>query len=322
MARACIGIDLGGTFIKFGLLGEDRQTGARLQLPTPRDGGAEAIIARMVEGARKLAAEAGLGREDLVAVGIGAPGPADLRRGVILAMPNLPGMENVPLARGVGEALGVPAYLENDANAAAYGEFCCGCGKGTRNLVLLTLGTGVGSGVIVEGEIVHGSHDLGGEVGHMIVQVDGDPCPCGQQGCLERYSSAAAIARRAREGVEAGRPSSLAEVLRRKGDLDAKDVEAACKAGDALAAEVWDDGVRHLAVACVNICRVIDPDLIVLAGGLAGAGADLLGPVGEHFRRLHWSLTAPRTRIVLSALGDQAGVIGAAAVAWRASRQS
>jgi glucokinase len=321
MAKACIGIDLGGTFIKFGLLDEDSRVGQGLQLPTPRDGGAEGIVGCMVEGAQRLASQAGLGREDLVAVGIGAPGPADLRRGVILAMPNIPGMENVPLGVRVGEALGVPAYLENDANAAAYGEFCCGCGKGVRNLVLLTLGTGVGSGVIVEGEILHGSHDLGGEFGHMIVQADGEPCPCGQRGCLERYSSAAALARRARQAVEAGRSSALGEVLRRRGELDAKDVEAACKAGDALAAEVWDAGARYLAVACVNICRALDPDLIVLAGGLTGAGAMLLDAVCRHFRHLHWSLTAPRTQIVLAALGDQAGVIGAAAVAWRAWRQ-
>ncbi|MCJ7543758.1 MAG: ROK family protein [Phycisphaerae bacterium] len=321
MARWCIGIDLGGTFIKFGLLDENRQPGGTLQLPTPR-GGAEGIIAQMVEGARALMAQTALRREDLVAVGIGAPGPADLKRGVILAMPNIPGVADVPLARRVGEAIGAPACLENDANAAAYGEFCCGCGVGSRSLVLLTLGTGVGSGVIVEGQVLHGSHDVGGEFGHMIVQPDGDSCPCGQRGCLERYCSAAALGRRARQAIEAGRSSALVEVLRRKGDLDAKDVEVARKAGDALAAEVWEAGAHYLAVACVNICRILDPDLIVLAGGLAGAGEDLRTPVREHFGRLHWSLTAPRTRIELSALGEQAGVIGAAAVAWRASRQS
>ena len=321
MARWCIGIDLGGTFIKFGLLNENRQTGGALQLSTPRDRGADGLIARMVEGARKLATEAQVRWEDLVAVGIGAPGPAELARGVILAMPNLPGMENVPLSRRLSEALHLPVHLENDANAAAYGEFCCGCGTGSTHLVLLTLGTGVGSGLIVEGRILHGSHSLGGEFGHMIVQPDGDPCACGQRGCLERYSSAAALARRARRAIEAGRSSALSAALRRKGDLDGTDVAAARQAGDALAAEVWDQGAHYLAVACVNICRILDPDLIVLAGGLAGAGAELLQPVAEHFRRLHWSLTPVRTQIVLSALGDQAGVIGAAAVAWRASRQ-
>ena len=255
-------------------------------------------------------------------MGVGAPGPADLQRGVILAMPNIPGMENVALRERLSEALKLPVVLENDANAAAYAEFCCGFGGGSGSLVLLTLGTGVGSGVIVDGHILHGSHDLGGELGHMIVQGDGEPCPCGQRGCLERYSSAAAIARRARQLLEAGRPSALAEMLRRKGELDAADVAAARKAGDALATEVWDQGVHYLAIACVNICRVLDVDLIVLAGGLTGAGDDLLTPVREHFRRLHWSLTPPRTQIALSALGGEAGVIGAAAVAWRASRQS
>ena len=321
MTRWCIGIDLGGTLIKFGLLDENRQTGGTGHLPTPRDGGADGLIAQMVQGARRLTAEAHLRQQDLVAVGIGAPGPADLAQGVILAMPNIPGIENVALAGRVGEALGVPAVLENDANAAAYGEYCCGCGQGSRSLVLLTLGTGVGSGVIVEGQVLHGSHDIGGEFGHMIVQPEGEPCPCGQRGCLERYSSAAAIARRARQLVEGGRSSTLAEVLRSKGELNAKDVEDAHKAGDALASQLWDEAARYLAVACVNICRILDPDLIVLSGGLAGAGDDLLEPVRAHFRRLHWSLTPTRTQVTLSALGGQAGVIGAAAIAWRASRQ-
>ncbi len=321
MARWCVGIDLGGTFIKFGLLDENRQTGGGLQLPTPRDGGADGVVAQMVEGTRKLAAEAAVPWEDVLGVGVGAPGPADLERGVILAMPNIPGMENVPLSRRLSEALGLGVYLENDANAAAYGEFCCGCGAGSRSLVLLTLGTGVGSGVIVDGQILHGRHDLGAEFGHMIVQVDGEPCPCGQRGCLERYSSAAALARRARQMLDGGRSSALEALLRRKGDLDATDIVAARRAGDGLAGEVWEEAMRYLAVACVNICRVLDPDLIVLAGGLAGAGEELLEDVTEHFCRLHWSLAAPRTRIVLSALGDQAGVVGAAAVAWRAWRE-
>ncbi|MGA2265741.1 MAG: ROK family protein [Phycisphaerae bacterium] len=321
MAKRCLGIDLGGTFIKFGLLTEDRTLGGTLQLPTPPGGGGDRVIAQMADGAKRLMESAGLKRRDVVAAGVGAPGPADFAAGVILAMPNISGMENVPLARSLCEAIGVPVVLENDANAAAYGEYCCGAGVGCRNLVLLTLGTGVGSGIIVEGEVLHGSHDAGGEIGHMIVQPGGEPCGCGQQGCLERYSSAVHMAGRARRMIEEGKTGALADVLRRHGVLDATDILATRKAGDALAAEVWDQGAYYLAVACVNICRVLDPDKIILAGGLAGAGDELLAPVAAHFRRLHWSLTPPRTQIALSALGGEAGVIGAAAVAWRASRQ-
>jgi glucokinase len=319
MAKWCIGIDLGGTFIKFGLLNEEGKIGGALQRPTPGGGEAEGMIAQMADGARRLVESAGLALGDIVALGVGAPGPADLSAGVILAMPNIPGMENVPLSHRLAEALHLPVYLENDANAAAYGEYRYGGGKGSRTMVLLTLGTGVGSGVIVEGQVLHGSHDLGAEIGHMIVQVDGEPCACGQRGCLERYSSATSLARRAVRMIEGGRASELAAVLRRKGTIDAVDLAAARKTGDALAAEVWNEGAFYLAVACVNICRVLDPDRIVLAGGLAAAGEELLAPVTEHFRRLHWSLAAPRTQIVLSTLGTEAGVIGAAALAWRAS---
>jgi glucokinase len=321
MATWCIGIDLGGTFIKFGLLDEDGKTGGALQRSTP-GGGAEGVIAQMADGAKRLVESAGLRLGDIVAIGVGAPGPADLSAGIILAMPNIPGMENVPLSRRLTEALHLPVYLENDANAAAYGEYCYGVGKGGRNMVLLTLGTGVGSGVIVEGRVLRGSHDLGGEIGHMVVQVDGEPCACGQRGCLERYSSATSMARRAQQMIEGGRASELAAVLRRKGALDAADINTARKAGDALAAEVWNEGAFYLAVACVNVCRVLDPERIVLAGGLTAAGDDLLAPVTEHFRRLHWSLAPPRTQIVLSTLGAEAGVIGAAALAWQASRQN
>ncbi len=322
MATWCIGIDLGGTFIKFGLLNEEGKTGGALQQPTPSSGGAESVIAQMADGARRLVESAGLRLEDIVAMGVGAPGPADLSAGVILAMPNIPGMENVPLSRRLTEVLHLPVVLENDANAAAYGEYRYGSGAGSRTMVLLTLGTGVGSGVIVEGQVLRGSHDIGGEIGHMIVQVDGEPCACGQRGCLERYSSATSMARRAVGMIQDGRTSALATVLRCKGAIDAADINAARKAGDALAAEVWKQGMYYLAVACVNICRVLDPDKIVLAGGLTAAGEDLLAPVTEHFRRLHWSLAPPRTQIVLSTLGGEAGVIGAAALAWRASRQN
>lgn len=317
MARWCVGIDLGGTFVKFGLLSEDRQAGPTFQLPTLVDARPGGVIARMAEGARQLIE--GRGGEEFVAVGVGAPGPLNIAEGVVVAMPNIPGMENVPLAARLSEALGLPVFLENDANAAAYGEFLCGSGAGCRSMVLLTLGTGVGSGIIIDGQILHGSHDIGAEIGHMIVIPDGEPCACGQRGCLERYSSATYMAQRATRMVRQGRASRLKAVLERKGSLDSLDVEQARKAGDGLAAEVWDDAARCLAVACVNICRVLDCDQIVLAGGLAKAGDELMVPLMAHFRRLHWSLTAPRTKIVFASLGNDAGVIGAAAVAWRGS---
>jgi glucokinase len=318
MATQCIGIDLGGTAIKFGLLREDGRFGATLERPTPTDRGCDGVVEQMVAGARELAKRAADDGDDVAAVGIGAPGPLRISDGVIVAMPNIPGMENVPLRDRVGEGLGLPAVLENDANAAALGEFLCGAGQAGEDMVLLTLGTGLGSGIIVGGEILHGAHEMGAEIGHMIVQPGGEPCGCGQQGCLERYCSATYMSRRAARRIEReGVSGPLADALKSKGEIDARDVERARAEGDAFAAEMWDETVYYLAVGCVNICRIFDPDEIVLGGGLANAGEALTAPLQEHFERLHWSMAPPATSIALARLGNDAGAAGAAGVAWR-----
>ena len=183
---------------------------------------------------------------------------------------------------------------------------------------MLTLGTGVGGGIVIAGQLARGAHGIGAEPGHMIVEPDGEPCPCGQRGCLERYASASALARYARRLIEQdGRKSSLVDLLGRKGDLDAADINNARRAGDDLAAEVWDRAIRYLALGCVSITRLIDPDLIVLGGGMAKAGDDLTEPLRRHFSRLHWTIDTQKTSLVLASLGNDAGVVGAAGAAWK-----
>jgi glucokinase len=211
--------------------------------------------------------------------------------------------------------------LENDANAAAYGEFLCGAGKGSKDMVLLTLGTGVGSGIIVGGRLLYGSHEIGGELGHIILVPGGELCGCGQRGCLERYCSATFMALLATRMIRDGRDSSLKSLLESKGMIDTRDIKAAGKAGDPLAEEVWDRGTYYLALGCVNICRIFDPERIVFSGGLTKAGEDLMVPLTKHFAQLHWTLTPIRTELRIAELGNDAGVIGAAGVAWRAFRQ-
>jgi len=183
-------------------------------------------------------------------------------------------------------------------------------------MVMITLGTGVGSGIILNGRIFDGSHELGAELGHMIVQPGGRLCGCGQKGCLEQYSSASSLAQIAVEMIaEKDDDGILAKKLKTAGSIDARDVNEARLQGDNLAAEVWYIATGHLALGCVNICRAFDPCIIVLGGGLAKAGDDLLTPVTEQFRQLHWSLTDVKTEIVLAHLGNDAGVIGAAGAA-------
>jgi glucokinase len=322
MGKWCVGIDLGGTYVKFGLLDENLRPGRTIELPTPGQEGPEALVQQMVAGVRQLMAANALACGDVSAVGIGSPGPIDIPQGIIIDAPNIPGMRNFPLRDSISRALGLPAVLENDANAAAYGEYLAGAGRGTRIMVMLTLGTGVGSGIIIDGQILHGSHGLGGELGHMIIVPDGEPCGCGQKGCLERYCSATYLAMlAARKARDSGREGLLAAAVNQGRDIDARQVNEARKAGDPLAAEVWDMATCYLALGCVNICRIFDPDLIVLSGGLTRAGDDLMQPLRAHFNRLHWRLTKPQTHLAIASLGADAGAIGAAGVAWRASRQ-
>ncbi|MGB2819928.1 MAG: ROK family glucokinase [Phycisphaerae bacterium] len=318
MAKVCIGIDLGGTYIKFGLLDEDRQPSEVFQLPTPSGGNIDAVIDQMVAGAKQAMTTAGLSAADVVGVGIGCPGPLSMSKGIVYDTPNIPGMKNIPLRDRVSQGLGIPAALENDANAAAYGEFLCGAGRECQDMVLLTLGTGLGGGVIVGGKVLHGAHEIGAELGHMIIVPDGRPCGCGQHGCIEQYCSATFMSRAAQKRLEETDAASILRgVLEAGEEITSKDINEARNAGDAFAAEVWDEMARYLAMGCVSYARILDPDRIVLSGGMTAAGDDLLGPVTEYYRQFHWRLTEPHTGIALATLGNDAGVIGSAGVAWQ-----
>jgi glucokinase len=315
MAKYSIGIDLGGTNIKFGMLDDSLRPGKTTQIATPKS--PDALVQAMIDGALQYMRDNNLKTGDVAGVGIGAPGPLDLEKGIVIDSPNIPGMQNMPLRDRIAAGVGVPTVLENDANAAGFGEYLCGAGGAKGDMVLLTLGTGVGSGIIIDGRLVHGWHGIGAEIGHMIVQPGGEQCGCGQCGCLERYCSATYIGLRAQRLVEQGRPSSLAGVLHSRSHISSKDIVAAARAGDALAAEVWDESVRYLAIACVSIARVLDPDRVVLAGGMVNAGHDLMTPLIRHYEQLHWRLTPVKTQIVIAKLGNDAGAIGAAGVAWK-----
>lgn len=318
MSKYCIGIDLGGTFIKFVTMDRAHNRGKVFQLPTPADEGAEGVVRQMVCGARQAMEQAGLTAEDVLGVGIGSPGPLSPSEGKIFSLPNIAGMQGFPLRDRVAQELGLPAVLENDACAAAYAEYLCGIGQGTHDMVMLTLGTGVGGGIILEGKVFHSIHEIGAHLGHMIVVPGGEQCGCGQKGCLERYCSARYLAERATsklatESVD----SSLSETLASKGSIDARDINEARKAGDAFAESVWDEAMRYLAIGCVNVCRIFDPDRIVLAGGLTKAGDDLLEPLAKHFQREHWKMTDIKTELAIASLGSDSGAIGAAGVAWQ-----
>lgn len=317
-----IGIDLGGTNLRAGLFDPGGKLLARAGVATDVAGGPAAVVRQAARLVEQLVGEAGCPWEHVCAVGIGAPGPMSHARGVVFKAPNIPGWVNVPLRDMLREATGLPCTVENDANAAAFGEFraLAGGGSGVTDLVLLTLGTGVGGGIVLGGQLLRGKKDNAGEIGHLIVEPSGRQCPCGQRGCLERYASARAVGQRAAEALDAGEASLLRVVHESGSALDAQRVEAAAVAGDALARRIWDDTCRYLAIAIVAIQHLLNPDVVVLAGGLIGANERLLDPVQRHFRELTWSAADDGPDIALARLGDDAGIRGAAELARMEAR--
>ena len=315
-----IGLDLGGTNIKAGVVDAKAQVIASLSVPTPGDGGPGGVIAAMIEAARDVAKKASVSLGAVTGVGIGSPGPIDIERGMVLAMPNLPGWDHVPVRDRIAEATGCAAVLENDANAAAFGEYWAGAGRdpSIRHLAMLTLGTGIGTGLIVDGQVIHGGFNVGGEGGHMIVDPHGPACGCGQRGCLESFASASHTARRAVEALDAGEPSTLQAVRAGGAQVTSKDVFEAARGGDALARRIAGQTAMYLAVGCVNLCRILDPQMIVFAGGMILAGDQLFAMVRQEFQKRTWKVAEDRVRIVPAQLGNDAGFIGAAGVAWKA----
>jgi glucokinase len=303
-----LALDVGGTKLATGVVGADGTVLSFRTVETAVHEGPDAVVGRLLDLAEKTLAEAG--HPEVVAVGIGCGGPLDPRTGVILGPPGLPGWDEVPLARMVTERLGLPAYVENDATAAALAEHRWG-GWGVRSLVYLTVSTGFGGGVVIDGELFRGAAGQGGELGHVVVDWQGRECGCGARGCAEAYVSGTSIARRATEALT-GRDSSLATIPH----LTARDVAEHARAGDAFAREVWDETTAMLGRMVAVIINVCEPELVVLGGGVTRAGEFLLDPVREAALRQAMPPAAKACDVVLSHHGDRAGVLGAAAIAF------
>ncbi len=317
MDKAILGIDLGGTFVKTAILSTDGKLLAKHEEPTQAIDGLDAVLDVICVASQKVISSAGLANSDIAACGIGAPGPLDWRSGIVFTLTNLPGWKDVPLGAIMSDRLGIPCYLENDANAACYGEFWRGAGQGARNMCLLTLGTGLGGGVVVEGALLRGPDGTAGEIGHMIVERNGRPCGCGAQGCLETYGSVTGLVRTAREGLEGGEASALRE--RCDGDWDKLTgvmVSEAAEAGDAFAHEVIRTTGEWLGLGIANLLNLFNPEKVVLAGGMIKAGETLFQPIRETATRTALDVPAARAEIVPAGLGENAGVIGAAGCAW------
>jgi glucokinase len=302
-AQHVLALDIGGTKLAAGVVDTSGAVHSFAVASTLAEEGPDRGLERLFALGRKAVEESGVAWPAIVAVGIGAGGPLDTARGVLIAPPHLPGWVDVPLTQRAEAAFGLPAALENDATAAAAGELRFGAGAGTRHLVYLTISTGVGGGIVIDGRLYRGASGNGGELGHVTVDYHGRLCRgCGRRGCLEAYVSGTSIAERARE---AGMDGAVAA-----------DVAEAAKAGDPIATAVWDETVEALACGLTSIVNLFEPELVVLGGGVvSGTGEQLLGPVRERVLAESMPPAAAGVQIVAAALGERVGVVGAAAIA-------
>lgn len=310
-----IGIDLGGTNCVVGAVAADgsRVIGDHSQ-PTLPGRGVNAVIGDLIAMARTTIAT--VRREDpageILGLGAGAPGPLNIHQGIVILTPNL-GWTNVPLRARLGDALGLPAALENDANCAVEAECWVGAAQHGRCVIGLTLGTGIGGGIVIDGKLNHGASDAAGEFGHMVIDFNGPLCGCGNRGCLEAYASGVNIARRARELMADGRATLLHKMS--AGDaaaVTAMLVYEAAAAGDVLAQQVADDTARYLGIGVANLLNIFNPDTVVILGGVIHAGDALFAPLRREVAARAFKPSVESCRIIPGALEGLAGVIGAA----------
>ena len=316
MTKHTLGIDLGGTNIKIGCFDTSLKLIGKISVPTGAEMEPEFIVEKLYSTSEELLKQNGLSLADVCSVGIGAPGPIDLTEGVVLAAPNFPLFKNVPLKDMVAKRLDKPTILENDANAACWAEHVIGVGKGADHMILLTLGTGIGGGIISDGQLIHGPSGGAAELGHIIIYPDGRTCVCGQKGCVEAYASANSTAARATEAVQEGAESSLSAILEEQGQITCKDVFEQAGNGDAVAKEIVDGTAKALALVCVQLANMTDPQSIVFAGGMIAAGDLLLNQIRRFYKQYIGRLfNRGSIELCYGTLGEDAGIIGASLLA-------
>ncbi|MBR5121263.1 MAG: ROK family protein [Oscillospiraceae bacterium] len=307
-----VGIDLGGTNIVAGVVNENYEIVAKAKTPTNRPRPADEICADMVKVVKEAVEKAGLTLADIEAVGLGSPGMINSDEGVIVYANNLD-FYDVKVGEILGKALGKPIYAENDANAAAYGEFVAGSAKGANTAVCITLGTGVGGGIVIDGKIYSGSNYAGGEIGHIVIEVDGAPCSCGRKGCFEAYSSATGLIRMTKEAMDANPDSLMHEMAKEDGHVSGRLSFNAMRAGDAAAKAVCDKYIKYLAAGIANVINIFQPEVLCIGGGVCNEGDALLLPLKELVEsEIYTKRGDDNSKIVIASLGNDAGIIGAA----------
>ena len=314
-----IGVDLGGTNIAAGVVDSEYKIIAKGSVPTNANRPSEEIIIDMADLCKKLVAEAGLTISDIEYIGIASPGSINHETGTILRAANLY-FENFPLVDTLKKHLPIKqVFLENDANAAALGEAVAGTARGVAHAIMITLGTGVGGGIIIDHKIYSGFNYAGGELGHMCIEYGGRECTCGMKGCWEAYSSATALINMTKEKIdecnEKGIPTLMNEIAEKAGKISGKTAFAAMKQGDAPAKEVVDMYISYLACGIINMINIFQPEIFVIGGGICNEGDTLMKPLEEFvFAGTFTGRRTKATTIKIAELGNDAGIIGAAAL--------
>lgn len=317
-----IGVDLGGSAIRSAIVTKDGKLRNLLRIENPPGRGKDLILASIADNIINLKSlELSRGNK-VIGVGIGSPGIINMKKGVIVTSPNFPGWRNVPLKSLLERAVELPVLLDNDANAAAFGEKWKGAGRRVQSLICLTLGTGIGGGIILDGNVWHGAHGMGGEIGHMTVNPEGPKCNCGNYGCLEVYSSATGMVRSAIESIINGKRTSLNRLS--GGNLDritGKMIHEAALKGDRLSISILKEAGVYLGIAMSSLINILNPEMIVLTGAVRDSRDFFMPFAQDEVNKRAYTDIVKRTKIVMGKLPGSAGVIGAAGLAWKQVRE-
>ena len=314
MSDFVLGVDLGGTDTKFAVMNKEGRILRKQVLPTEAARPVNEVVDLLAVRMKEM-----IGTDKIIGIGLGVPAPMNSAQGLIYKASNL-GADwvNVPIREMLQKHPGIdmPILLNNDANAAAWGEYWLGAGRGAATMILFTLGTGVGGGIVVNGKLHGGADDAAGELGHMIIELDGAPCGCGQRGCVEAYGSTVAIRRMVRDAMANGELTNIEIPIEGVDAMGAKAVFDAAVNGDALAVKVLAKVTRALGVACGNVIHIFNPDIIVFSGGMSSAGEFLFDPIRRVAKTMAFDRPGERIRIVPAELGNDAGVIGNAGLVY------
>jgi glucokinase len=313
-----IGLDMGGTNIRTGAVSKDGKVMLMLRAPARARGSAAETVANIsaqVLAIQDAARRKGMGRA--LAIGVAVPGPLNVRTGVVYAAPHVKAWRSFPLRRNLERVLGRGVIVENDANAWALGEYWRGAARGCKNVVLLTLGTGIGGGLIVDSKIVRGRTGMAAELGHVCVEPDGMPCDCGAHGCLEAYASASGLCGLLKQRLRVQESQLPAQYLDRGGEFSARGLTGAARKGDPIAIELFEIAGRYLGIAIAAFINIFNPEMVVIGGGVAGALSLMRRAMMREVKARAFRAAVAQTRIVKAALGPEGGVVGAAFAAIR-----